>query len=286
MQIFVGIPTALEIFTQTYGLALFVHDLFTSPLSLQPITIYPNVAIARIKTQKLAQPYSDCLDLNDQTRSTLTDTITKKGITYTQKDCIIQCYQLLVITKCSCYDLKFVSYFDSATPPCATTNCSSLVYEQFLEAEFLKSTCMPWCPLECDSTSFDTFISMNGYPTTNYESRLIINNSQIQELFPNKEFSEPLRYQIVAVNVFLNSLSYTKIVESPAMDVITLISNVGGSIGLMLGLCVITFVEIIEFLIKVFFICWRHRMALRKNKNGDGAIGDFLNLKFNIWTKF
>jgi hypothetical protein len=174
MELFVGIPRNLEILTENFGLAVFVHDNWTSPLSVEPVLVNPNVetniGISRTEIKKVPKPYSDCQDL-DSVQSVLKDAIQSKGIAYQQKDCILQCYQNKLIEQCKCYDLGFVCYFNSVVP-CANDTCSDPIYEQFQSSEYINTNCMPLCPLECNNTIYETYVSTNGYPTQHYEDTL------------------------------------------------------------------------------------------------------------------
>ena len=81
MEVFVGVSKALETLTLDFGLAVFVHSVTTSPLSVQPITIYPNaesnIVISRLVTEKEPKPYSDCEEL-ESVDSDIKEAIVKK----------------------------------------------------------------------------------------------------------------------------------------------------------------------------------------------------------------
>jgi hypothetical protein len=55
-------------------------------------------------------------------------------------------------------------------------------------------------------------------------------------------------------------LQTTEIEESPVMDAMTLISNIGGLAGLFLGISFPIFVEIISTLIEIFEILLRKKL--------------------------
>jgi hypothetical protein len=59
---------------------------------------------------------------------------------------------------------------------------------------------------------------------------------------------------IIKFNIYYDSLSYTISTESPAMDVVALLSNIGGTLGLFLGVSVLTAVELIEIIIQAILI--------------------------------
>lgn len=81
-ELFVGLPKMLEVLATNFGLIVFVHDVNTSPLSVEPITISPNtetnVVVSKTKLKKQAKPYSECQDL-DKYESELKNLILNKG---------------------------------------------------------------------------------------------------------------------------------------------------------------------------------------------------------------
>lgn len=56
---------------------------------------------------------------------------------------------------------------------------------------------------------------------------------------------------VLAVNVFYSSSSYMKITEQPAITIYDLLPNVGGTMGLFVGISALSFVEIVEILIEM-----------------------------------
>ena len=82
MEVFVGVTKDLEALNNDFGLTIFVHSNTTSPLSVQPITVYPNaetnVVISKEITDKQPKPYSDCEEL-ETTKTEIKESIIKKG---------------------------------------------------------------------------------------------------------------------------------------------------------------------------------------------------------------
>lgn len=69
---------------------------------------------------------------------------------------------------------------------------------------------------------------------------------------------------VLAVKVFYSTGSYTKITEKPALELKDLIPNVGGTLGLFLGIGVLSFVEIIEILIEILYSCMSKIKPVKK----------------------
>jgi hypothetical protein len=51
---------------------------------------------------------------------------------------------------------------------------------------------------------------------------------------------------VASVKIYLNKLTYTLIEESPVMDIIILLSNVGGALGLFIGPRVLSIIEFVD----------------------------------------
>jgi hypothetical protein len=49
-------------------------------------------------------------------------------------------------------------------------------------------------------------------------------------------------------------MAYTVITEKISMDIVSLLSNIGGTLSLFLGLSILSFVEILEFLVQTILI--------------------------------
>jgi hypothetical protein len=59
---------------------------------------------------------------------------------------------------------------------------------------------------------------------------------------------------MTVVNMFYEDFSVTEIEETPVMDVVTLLSNIGGVAGLFLGVSLLSFFEMFAFLLKAIQI--------------------------------
>ena len=58
-----------------------------------------------------------------------------------------------------------------------------------------------------------------------------------------------------SLNVFYPKTQYTLINETPQMTVVSLLSSLGGSLGMFLGFSVFSFFELFELLFQILFTC-------------------------------
>lgn len=106
------------------------------------------------------------------------------------------------------------------------------------------------CPEECGLVEFKVFQYFSTYPNKAYAMDL---KKRIKQ-FANLSI-ETIRESMVLVNVNYETMVTTVIRETPAMPLPTLLGNLGGQLGLFLGMSVLSFVELFEML---FILVWEY----------------------------
>ena len=111
---------------------------------------------------------------------------------------------------------------------------------------------MSKCPLECNSTQITYTTSFYDLIGTYVD--YIRNNVNLSSNFGNKSINaETAKQSVVRVFVYYDSLSYTQIDEAPQIDLVSLIANIGGNLGLFLGVSLFSLCEIITTLLEIYF---------------------------------
>lgn len=64
---------------------------------------------------------------------------------------------------------------------------------------------------------------------------------------------DEIRENMFGVSIYYDELKYTYISETAAIDSASLVSNIGGTLGLFLGMSILSFVEVIELVIELFY---------------------------------
>jgi hypothetical protein len=205
-----------------------------------------NIAIQRTFVSKQADPYSDCKYLSNFD-SVLYKNFKDSGESYRQIDCFDLCLQKKIIETCSCYDLRYPQLFNYQVS-CSSVekyDCSNSVTNIFRQNQ-IDDECLANCALECDTVNYDFTLSSSSYP-----SRQAFNlfSSQL-----NNVSYETIKSRTLELNIYYAELSYTKISESPQTSIIDLFSNIGGTMGLYVGVSFLSFIEIVEALLEIIFI--------------------------------
>ena len=212
------------------------------------------ISLNREFRTSLPKPYSNC-DLNPESpasNSDLYSLITKSKYDYTQSFCVEQCLQEFIIQRCNCSFPLMVSIYDARS--CVDPSCVSDTYSNLIiKNNFIQVACLPRCPLECNSTKLT-------YTTTAYSMLgdiyvdAIKDNANLSADFIDRPIdAESALQSIVQLNVFYNSLAYTLVEETSQWDVFSLIANLGGNLGLFLGVSFFSLCEMITAVIQIWF---------------------------------
>lgn len=188
---------------------------------------------------------------------TIIDYILKSNRIYSQNDCFYLCSRYFALKESNCMCNSTLSEFDK--------NCLKQYWEP-VESDMKKCVakylvnfrknlmydkCNAFCPLECDSISY----------TINFHNEYVPINGNISE-FVKKYFLyfkkyttyEEINKHFVGLRVFYKDLKYTLISQEPKTETFNFISDIGGILGLFLGISFLSFVEIIEIIFEIFLI--------------------------------
>ena len=224
-----------------------------------------NIAVDRTFTYKMAKPYSNC-DIDRKNykneESDLYKLFAKFNYPYKQKYCIDLCYQKLAIANCNCSDIESISFYDHVDT-CHTKEkiikCLDYQYNNFLGGDYITNHCLPLCPLECEKLDYRTTTSLTQFQNDLYTD-ILRENSSVSRKILNYTIgldevdqaiidSYKFNLNIAKLNIYYNSLSYTEVTESESLSLVSLLSNIGGTIGLFMGISLLTAVELVEICI-------------------------------------
>jgi hypothetical protein len=135
--------------------------------------------------------------------------------------------------------------------------CQRQVLEkQFFDPDFVHLECLSQCPLECNTTQYKTYISLNELISNKYADNFREKNISMKENFfeAHKNF--------IKFDIFYDSLTYELSTESSKMDIVSFLANVGGNLGLFLGVSVISICECIEVLVELCIMKMKRRSKL------------------------
>ena len=215
LELFAGMPNNSKSLSLTNGVDIFIDDNNFKPNPQRGFGVATgfstNMAIEKIKTKLMPQPYSECvenLESIDSFDSEYYNIVFRSNLIYRQENCFDAYYSSEIFKNCKCDDMgnNFV-YENNNT--CDTWKDQSCVLEsiQKISATNFRSRIKQYCPLECESIRFKITKSENNYPSESYGNDLL-KIDKIKSLFANRSdvSNDELRKNILAVNVYYEYL--------------------------------------------------------------------------------
>ncbi|XP_069111481.1 amiloride-sensitive sodium channel subunit beta-like [Argopecten irradians] len=275
-QIILNLETheAIPHLTSGFGARLVMHQYGSLPLPAEEgITLSPSyetaIGIRMTKITRLGQPHGTCAVPHKFFRKRM-DNNASYHIRYSSQACVLDCKEAAIERECDCYesnihDELYTGFFSRSQqmPHCAESvddfRCATSVTREFLTGA---KDCH--CPNACDETVYSRFFSGRLWPSDEYLEGLLeqacSRYDQTVKPCPLYRFSRPqLRMNFLRINIYYEDLNFEFLSEEPEYELMNLLSDVGGSLGLFLGASVLSLGEIIELLIELIYFFIKKR---------------------------
>ena len=212
---------------------------------------------------KQKKPYSDCDFIEDDNGnieypSTFDrkyyDQIKSAGYEYSQSMCISFCQLDKIGNNCTlrASSINAPNNMDNFCPDKRLNFLNSkkllmdLAYSYYYNEDF-DAECAKYCPLECKKENYDVSLTKNDYYSSNY-------------------------WNYIDLYINYNSLSYLNYEESPSISVYNLVSNIGGAIGLLLGMSLLSIFEVLEMIFVNIFFIFKHKLTKLRGKSKKSIV--------------
>jgi hypothetical protein len=257
MILFMGMKDELKFLKRARGLTLNIFNntkQYFGTLVDLPIGFDANVQIDRYFVNQLPKPYSNC-DIDDENpngfKSRLYNKTIQNNLEYNQQSCLELCYQELAIKSCNCSDLEGVLFKGDKICTFESSACLNQVFDKFLSPDYVKDNCFPECPLECSQASFGVSLT-SSVIMPEYYSKIVQGKAKSLNITNETWSLEEVKNNIIKFNIYYGTGSYSITTESPSLDMIGLLAYIGGTLGLFLGVSLLTTVEVIEIFLSFF----------------------------------
>ena len=242
------------------GLKVFVHNQSFGTRLPEQINVETgketNIAIKKTFTQNYPSPYSECIDLSSFS-SDFYNYITNSRQNYRQYDCFKLCIQQMIINNCGCYYTRYSML--AQVSPCINLTQLLCIYEQ--QNDFFGEKldeCEIHCPLECEYNTYDVELTSIEFPTLQFYN--VFKKDEVYFKSIQDNFKTDLttynmfKDNFLSVNLYYPYTQYVYITQSPKTSGIDLLSQIGGSLGMFLGISIFSFIEVFEIILKILFI--------------------------------
>ncbi|XP_072048558.1 acid-sensing ion channel 1-like [Amphiura filiformis] len=231
-----------EDYTETFkqghheaGLKFVVHHWNDPPLvetlglSIPP-GFHTYAAVRKKKYESLPKPWGKCISVEDG---------------YNKNLCLLDCRLDFIVDKCHCQPLGY----DGNTTLCTPEQQEQCVSKAIQEYRLLGSSEECDCPTPCTEVTYRTSLSMTSFPSDELAEEYQKKYSTLKNTADkdNSSFSISedlkLRKNLVYLDVYFEELSETEFKQVEAMSFSALLSDLGGQMGLFLGMSAITAAE-------------------------------------------
>lgn len=247
------------------GLKILVHDQQDPPLmdslgSALPPGYQAFVGVRKNEYRNLIGPWGDC----DKT-ATL-----DYYNSYTLSGCFIECQLEHILRECNCRPVRYPGT-EEVCSPYEASSCVVDVLKRFKNGDFGQCD----CPVACLYTEYVTSLSYGLLPSRSvaddFEQRFGVNASYFRE-------------NIVSLDVYYEELNFQVIEQSIAITSDSLISDLGGQLGLFLGASMLTLGEVIEYIVFRIRRFWKSKRKDRRVMSQNDLHNDSINLKPQLFV--
>ncbi|CAD5235475.1 unnamed protein product [Bursaphelenchus xylophilus] len=200
------------------------------------------ISVTYTQISRLGSPYGDCSDA-------IPDGYLYDG-NYNTELCQRSEYQKMMIESCDCYDPRYPTPNDTKVDKCNIDDNLSCWLD------YNNQTVGEDCYQPCNDGVYAVTISSATWPT----SVGTVVAGCYENAYPEgcqKAFGENAAW----VEIYYEKLNYETMEESPAATVSSVLSDIGGQIGLFLGMSVISFVDFVILFLQLLLSCILPRYA-------------------------
>ena len=227
----------------TKGFYMFLHNSsdyvyeIARPASILSPGLMTKVSVDRYFYHQHVNPYSECGVLEDNSLAinladrSIFDEVIATNSSYTRQTCLAFCTQILISRRCGCQSNRF-AYNVANVPYCSMKDELGCAEEVWNSPSDINYECMDKCPLECSLMQFNV---------KQYQKCV---RNKYDAFFPYLP-ATIVQANVVEVTIQYNDLAYVETREEPKNGK-ELFASVGGHLHLLLGMSLMSFVQIFE----------------------------------------
>lgn len=283
------------------GARIFVHPPNTLPTPASfgydaPPGFSITLGVKARENVRIGEPHGNCTPSNPNA-----------NYKYSLETCQSNCLQQTIVNTCGCYDNKisipegklrvpYCFHLPNMPMECMFTGeplsddcmkimtswsermkCRKEVYENITKhGDDISDGCM--CNPPCNDIEYDASYSMSTVPDNEHLFMSLLTGfldnmpNAKKELLKKKHgenFNEELTGFITRVNIHIADSNVIKTTEAPDYEAIRLISDIGGQLGLWIGISVMTLFEVLQLIVDICRFLTASSRKPRENRRFD-----------------
>ncbi|XP_032233959.1 acid-sensing ion channel 4-B [Nematostella vectensis] len=185
------------------------------------------------------------------------------GVNYSTIACRSSCVANLQKTMCGCVESAYAITDELRKIVCNALN--STVFRCIVKANETAEdsdgkSCLTKCAIRCDENIYKLTISSAVFPSPSYQ------NISSQDLKSYSGNEEQISANLLSLRIFFEEHNYETIEQRKSYELIDFLSDIGGQMGMFVGLSILTCAELIELLALII-------MHLFNRDHKRGAVG-------------
>ncbi|XP_070561544.1 uncharacterized protein [Ptychodera flava] len=247
----------IGIFGQETGVRVVIHDPHSTPFpedeGIDAKTgTATSVIIKERDEHRLSHPYGNCTNQTD---------VDSGAYFYSMLACQRDCLNREMFKFCGCVD---VIYLDK--PYCDVLNKTQDTCVQLMHYFYQSGKLECHCQQSCSITQYTKMMSLTSWPSSTYAPRLMSSllavNPKIRSIMTS---DDTIRNNLARLKIYYESLNLELMSEVEDYPASQLLADIGGALGLWIGLSVITVIEFAEF---IFEVVTRGNVEKIRKRNG------------------
>ncbi|XP_066292663.1 amiloride-sensitive sodium channel subunit alpha-like [Branchiostoma lanceolatum] len=204
--------------------------------------------------------------------------------TYTQTNCLVTCHQGHMVSVCGCAD-------PSLRAPVNTTFCDSTTTsvdcKNRVRREIVTGVLACTCPASCSDKVYGKAIGLSEWPADSYLTNVLTKLQTKKGRRPGTAIlgdTDRFKRNLLKLNIYYEALNYEKISESPGYEEESLLGDLGGQLGLWVGMSLLSAMEILEIFADLFAILCKKISSkeMKSSKKIDVAPSETKNAYDNL----
>ncbi|KAL8582114.1 hypothetical protein ACOMHN_004034 [Nucella lapillus] len=223
---------------------------------------HTKLSLTLIHIERQGQPYGDCSESSEY--------LEKYQISYSRQLCFRLCQQGEIHKSCNCRDetaddVNIVLNHTVHYKPCRNKKEVACMLRALWRYQSGAVTCNCYNP--CTESKYEKSMSSRPWPNQEYAKHILVKTAcrritaEKCQLLKTKD-AHQLSREFVKLNIFYEDLNYENITEEPDYETVQFISDVGGTLGLWIGLSVLSLIEVFQLFVELFrHLCCCHWTA-------------------------
>ncbi|XP_077989727.1 epithelial sodium channel subunit alpha-like [Glandiceps talaboti] len=236
-----GQESGIRVAVHPQGITLLPEDRGVSV----PPGMKTSIGVRKRIISRQSEPYGHCLETKNENNWRVND-----SSSYTELACRKLCVQTHVYNICGCVDSYILNI--PIKPKCSVLNETQQMCTQFIHFLYQVGELPCDCPKHCLDVKFETKLSLAAWPSDVAARTLTHLFRQNKEKWKILSDNEAIRRNLLKVVVYYYDLNANLIAEVPAYQFFSLFSDLGGSLGLFVGVSLVTIVEFFEYVWDIF----------------------------------